>query len=345
MRNAICRICGDAGPKKLYMVKEMMFGMRDEFEYFECGSCGCLQIADIPRDISKYYPSKYSSFRVPEFAKKAIRDNFIMRYLRHKRTEYILGRKGIIGMLASTIRPAGKTLSEHLGWLKECGADLDSKILDVGCGNGNLLLELSWYGFKDLTGVDLYIKGDIAYANGVRIFKRDLYGMESPYDMVMFHHSFEHMADPIVVLQKARKLLAPHGYVLVRIPTVSSYAWTVYGVNWAQIDAPRHFFLHSLKSIGLAADKAGLRIKKILFDSNDFQFRGSEQYKRGIPLFDERSYYINARNSVFSEEEVRSFVAKADELNRNKTGDAICVYMMKKENAKNAVTEKVIDGV
>jgi 2-polyprenyl-3-methyl-5-hydroxy-6-metoxy-1,4-benzoquinol methylase len=26
------------------MVREMMFGLRDKFEYFECAQCGCLQI-------------------------------------------------------------------------------------------------------------------------------------------------------------------------------------------------------------------------------------------------------------------------------------------------------------
>ena len=45
-----------------YVVREMMYGFKDEFDYFECGNCGCLQIEQIPDDLSKYYPENYWQF-------------------------------------------------------------------------------------------------------------------------------------------------------------------------------------------------------------------------------------------------------------------------------------------
>lgn len=45
-----------------HILPEMMFGFGEEFAYFECSKCGCLQISEIPVDISKYYPSDYYSF-------------------------------------------------------------------------------------------------------------------------------------------------------------------------------------------------------------------------------------------------------------------------------------------
>jgi hypothetical protein len=62
MSSVTCRICGNEDDNQAYQVKEKMFGFRDEFTYFECSICGCLQISEIPENISKYYPLNYYSF-------------------------------------------------------------------------------------------------------------------------------------------------------------------------------------------------------------------------------------------------------------------------------------------
>jgi SAM-dependent methyltransferase len=325
----ICRICGNDWENKIYKAQEMMFGFRDEFEYFECNNCGCLQIKNIPQDMSKYYPANYPSFKYPIIIKQNRHDNFLVRYFRHKRTYYALGQKSILGKFLLILRPLEKQLSEYLAWIEKCRADFDSRILDVGCAEGKLLLELAWYGFKNLFGIDPYIEKDIVYANGTRIMKKDLFTEENNYDVIMFHHSFEHMPEPSAVLRKVARLLNQAGYILIRLPTKSSYAWENYGVNWVQIDAPRHFFLHSLKSIEILTNQAGLKIKDIVFDSTDFQFWGSEQYQNDIPFLDEKSYFINPKKSIFSDDDIRRFKLKATELNQQKIGDQVCIYLTK----------------
>ena len=57
-----CRICGNAEGNHAYDVREMMFGTRETFRYFQCGRCHCLQIARIPDDMSRFYPGNYYSF-------------------------------------------------------------------------------------------------------------------------------------------------------------------------------------------------------------------------------------------------------------------------------------------
>ena len=42
-----CRICNNPENNKSYFIREMYIGTREEFEYFECSKCGCLQIKDI----------------------------------------------------------------------------------------------------------------------------------------------------------------------------------------------------------------------------------------------------------------------------------------------------------
>jgi hypothetical protein len=62
-KDKVCSICGNTGGNKTHSVREMMFGMRDVFQYLECGACGCLQLLNIPKDMGKYYPEQYYSFR------------------------------------------------------------------------------------------------------------------------------------------------------------------------------------------------------------------------------------------------------------------------------------------
>lgn len=62
----ICRICGAEGNFDTYLVREMMQGTREEFCYFACDRCKCLQIDTIPENLGDYYGKDYYSFQVPE---------------------------------------------------------------------------------------------------------------------------------------------------------------------------------------------------------------------------------------------------------------------------------------
>lgn len=110
----ICKICGNKKENKIHIVKEMMFGFRDEFEYFECSSCGCLQIKNVPHNISKYYPESYYSFSPPAVLEENTQNNFIKKYFRDKRTFYVIYRKGVVGRFISMIKPP----PQYYLWLK-----------------------------------------------------------------------------------------------------------------------------------------------------------------------------------------------------------------------------------
>jgi SAM-dependent methyltransferase len=239
------------------------------------------------------------------------------------------------GWFLSKVNPAEPKLTQYMRLLRKCNAGLDSRILDVGSGQGTMLSELAWYGFTDLTGVDPFIDADIR-SPGVSIFKRDIFSIEGRFDIVMFHHSFEHLDKPLAALSRARELLSGKGRVLVRIPTVSSYAWEHYGVNWVGVDAPRHLFLYSLKGMQILARQAGFAVKDVLYDSNGSQFWASEQYSRDIPLRGSRSYDTDPDKSIFSPEEIKKFSEKAAELNREKKGDQVCIFLevASKENGQ-----------
>ena len=129
------------------------------------------------------------------------------------------------------------------------------------------------------------------------------------------------------------RLLRDKGFVLVRMPLVSSYAWRRYRENWVQLDAPRHLILHSTDSFKRLAEASGFVVADIVYDSTEFQFIGSEQYENNIALNSERALRKNnIDQSIFKEADLRKFMEKARILNSNKDGDQACFLLFKKES-------------
>ena len=257
-----CRICENTEDNRVHKTREMMFGMRDQFDYVECGKCGTLQIRDVP-DLAKYYPSEYYSFDVQE--KLVIAQRLRRRLGARLIGSYFIKGRGI----------AGKFLAEKKQWLarefppslreKVLGLHFDSRILDFGCGSGHLLRTLYYFGFKNLTGADLFVSSDIHYPENVHIFRRDLTDIEPGFDVVMLHHSFEHLTEPLKAIRKINEILAPGGICLVRMPVVN-FAWEKYGPNWVQLDPPRHIFIFTEETFREIAENAGFHVVKVVYD-------------------------------------------------------------------------------
>jgi 2-polyprenyl-3-methyl-5-hydroxy-6-metoxy-1,4-benzoquinol methylase len=291
----------------------MMFGLRDEFKYMECSACGCLQLTEIPEKMDKYYPENYYSFSQVNLISRSR----LSVWLQRQKTRLTL--KG-----TSIFRNHKLTKNERIFyWVRRSGINVSSKILDVGCGTGALLVELYQLGFKDLTGVDPYVSRDYIYHENVRIYKRELNDLDGKFDLIMLHHCFEHLQDPQSTLSLLFNLLAPRGMILIRIPTVSSLAWRKYTINWIQLDAPRHFFLHSVNSMQLLAKQAGFSVEFIEYDSTAFQFWGSELYVKGI------TYTEGRKTSYFNGYELYKFNQAAKKLNTDQDGDQACFYLKK----------------
>ena len=187
-------------------------------------------------------------------------------------------------------------------------------------------------GFKNLLGIDAFIDKDITYDNNLKIIKSDFSQFDAlTFDWIMFHHSFEHLNNPVGTFKKLSSLLNPNGNVLIRIPIIDSYAWEYYKTNWIQLDPPRHFFIHSINSIKELANMFNFKIRRVLYDSTAFQFLGSEQWKRRIPLMSPESYFQNPNNSIFNKEDVIKYSEKVKELNINQKGDTACFFLQKED--------------
>ncbi len=314
-----CRICGNENLVRKYSVKEKQFGLLDSFNYFECPDCGCLQIEKYPDNMDIYYPKNYYSYNIEHNLEKNNFKLLLKSYLSKDVTGY---KRSILGFLLKNIYKGGV-----VRLLESTQLSLNDSILDIGTGNGFKLVSLYNYGFLNLHGIDPYISKSWNYNNNIIIEKKTLFDLNKKYKFVMLNHSLEHMPDQHSVMAKLSEIVdKDNGILLIRIPLSTGYAMRHYKENCVSIDAPRHFYLHSEKSITYLAKKYGFILDKIVYDSTEMQFCGSIEYEKNIFKESDNSYYKSPEKSIFSKKEIKEFKKKANELNKEKDGNIASFY-------------------
>lgn len=302
-----CPICDNNKENKSYMIKEMLQGFREEFEYVECSNCGCLFIKEIPENIDKYYDINYAPHVDKTTPIDKITEKIYAMYLANNKIIKFIQRDNV------TIT------SKFWNSLSSNGIiNKNSSILDVGCGNGHFLSLLKKGGFKDLTGVDLFID-EKNMPNDIKIFQSSLedFNLRRKYDLITSNHSFEHMDNQLKNLKCLEGLLNDNGTLIIRIPVKTNTIWKKYGVNWFQIDAPRHFFLHTVDSFKILCNKTNLLIKDIIFDSDERSLVNSEKYMQNISARDDEwdTYQVNNETLLQLKKEVKklNMINEADQ--------------------------------
>ncbi len=315
----VCRICGNACDNRAFVSHEMMFGTREPFDYFECSACGCVQIGEIPADPGRHYPSDYYSISPRE---RSERSRFRQR-LDIRTAVGGLSRSSVLDRVLTSLRG----VPDFIEWARTAHVGLGDPILDVGCGAGRLLQRMAEVGFENLTGIDPYVEADLGYESGVRVYRRDLAEEPDRYRFVMLHHTIEHLPDPDSALRNARRVLEPDGCLLIRTPVTDGFAWQEYGVDWVQLDAPRHICLFSQRAMQTLAEQTGFTVERVVHDSTAFQFWGSELCRREIPQQTRSDGGRRSPRHHFSKSQLRAFRRRAVRLNREGRGDQVCFYL------------------
>ncbi len=306
-----CRICGSSDGV-IDVFPEKIFGTFEKFEYFECNECGCVQIIDIPEDMSQYYPEEYGS-HTPVSAKK------IKPY---KRMICKI-------LLTASSRPFFKSFLQRVlkqssifRWLLTAGVSNESKVLDVGCGMGGLLCKMWNCGVHTLVGIDPFIPSPINYKKNFHIIKGDINQISEQFDLIICNHSLEHMPNQNI-LGVLRDLLTEQGCLIIRIPLSQKYLWKTFRENWAQLDPPRHLFLHSEKSFHKLADSNGFEVFQTFNECHAGSVASSEKLKKNLS-------YSLSNKKVFTDEERKNFVQFAKKLRLNNEGDQATFFLKKK---------------
>ena len=120
--------------------------------------------------------------------------------------------------------------------------------------------------FLDLECAGIEIQPDIAAKGRARGYdvlegtleSTDLSDHLGRYDVVSMNHVLEHVVSPRTMLERARDLLRPGGYLIGQLPTVSSWENKIFGRNWGGYHYPRHLQIPSKKGLGRPPRRGGL---------------------------------------------------------------------------------------
>jgi len=273
-----CRLCGGPVAFALSAPDRTRPG-GPRFDYDACADCGCLQLAAIPDDLASRYDGDYYTARQRVPRPRAGGRFGARRLWTRMRLALPPGRLS---------RAASGRRYGRFDWFRRSRTGIDDPILDVGCGSGRLLFRLRGEGFRCLVGIDPQLAPGTADGAdgrpGLRFEACPPSGHAGAYRLVMAHHSFEHMREPLREFDAMAALVAPGGTLLLRVPLADGWARERYGADWAQLDAPRHLQIPTRRTIERLAARAGLVVDHVEDDSGVFQIVGSERAPEAGPL-------------------------------------------------------------
>lgn len=144
------------------------------------------------------------------------------------------------------------------------------RLLDVGCGDGYLVQELSQrLGVEEAIGLDIHLTEEMAsqLSSGSRVrFVRSLKELEAgTADLILLLDVLEHVEDPRTLLEElARERLAPGGTLLITVPAFQSL-FTQHDVALQHLRRySREQLVSEVKSAGLGVVGSGYLFSSLL---------------------------------------------------------------------------------
>lgn len=137
-------------------------------------------------------------------------------------------------------------------------------ILDIGCGNGPLLLRARDRGWEPhgletsewAVGFDREVL-DLDVRRGV--LEDHPFGGER-FDVVTLIHSLEHMPRPVAALRAVHDLLTDRGIVRVEVPNTASLGRRVHREDWRGYVPPSHLWYFTRETLEDTLDAAGFDV-------------------------------------------------------------------------------------
>ncbi|WP_323735600.1 class I SAM-dependent methyltransferase [Methanosphaera sp. ISO3-F5] len=250
------------------------------FKYVVCSNCDSIQIRDIPNNLSEYYENE-SYYSFSNFNKLV---QFLLYHYHRNYFDFDL-----VGWITSKFIQYDESWNCVAKLFKTNQIDLNSKVLDVGCGNGIFIRHLSDLGFKNLLGIEPFIDEEII-TDSYNVLKKELQELnnDSKFDLICFKDSLEHVFNPIETLREASKRLNDEGIILITIPLKNGVIWDVYKEYSFVLCPPTHISVPSIKGMMEISKLCNLEIKELICDSNEFLVLMSEdkinsrrQYEKG----------------------------------------------------------------
>ena len=224
---SLCGLCGNNDFTFLFSGHDYIGFSPLTFNVMKCSKCGLVCVNPYPENLVDYYDA---------YQKGNLKDD------------------ALLFLLPDRVKKIKK--------LKNSG-----KILDIGCGKGEFLFNMSREGW-DVYGCDFYpYVCDLAKKKfGLKnIYNDDFLHVNFPeksFDVITLWHVLEHLARPMETLKKINQLLKDDGVLIIESPDFSSIQSRFFKDKWFSLDVPRHLFQFSPKVLGKRIESAKFKIFK-----------------------------------------------------------------------------------
>lgn len=253
-----CPVCESNSLSIALSAKDYFF-TQETFQIMKCNSCEFLFTNPRPNsaELNRYYQTD--------------------EYLSHATT-----KKTVLSVIYSILRNVSiKRKYSLISKIKFKG-----KILDIGCGTGEVLNYFNRKGWETLGIEPAENPRNFAVTNyGLSVFdESQLNNLQTAsFDITTMWHVLEHVSDLNERISQVKRILKNDGTLIIAVPNSKSWDAGHYKNFWAAWDLPRHLYHFSTISMTNLMNKHSLSIEKIhpmKFDSYYVSML-SEKYQSG----------------------------------------------------------------
>jgi len=246
-----CIICGKDDSVSFMEVKDRIGPLKESYRLVKCSGCGLVYVNPQPseKELEDHYPDIYW------YQRRHLPSSLLHRVL-NKAEEIIIESK---------LRPIIRQVRRRV--------KAGGKILDVGCGHGQILSHFRKHGFQTY-GVEPSSTAaqQARDTYNLEVFNGNLIDARYPpdcFDGVTLYGVLEHLRDPAPILREVHRVLKDTGILILAIPNLGSLQFKVFRERWAGLRVPVHLYNYSSDTITKLLDKYDFTIKHISY----FSFR------------------------------------------------------------------------
>ena len=250
-----CALCDQELGRALFSANDPYLDRADQFNVIECEGCGLVRTRNLPHqdDLSTWYDQHYARFHSgsSEVAPAPPAN-----------PSPSLLKKWVLGPLKKILRiDYPPFVISHIS--------PQGRILEVGCGTGDILLALKEKG-AEVQGIEPHSDlAAIARKRGLVIhnsYFEDWDNFSTPFDQIIFSFTLEQIEDPVNALRLSRKYLTPNGKITILCPNLNAITRFLFRGNWFMWHLPYHKYFFSPKTMTKVLDHVGLKAVSLKTD-------------------------------------------------------------------------------
>lgn len=225
----LCAACAAPCAGNEFRARSVLDGTHGTFK--RCERCGSLRTAELI-DYDRFYQSRAST-NFPEVGYPLL-IKLKQRYLQQT--------------LRSLLSPV----------------PLQSRILDYGCGGGELANAICDLGFSDVSACDVQGTPPPTLSAQVPYFTPESIRPGDVFDLILMRHVLEHVEDPVALLTGLSHRLSSSGRIMIEVPSVRSIFRIFLGSRWPGYFFPYHVHVFSAQGLTKLAVRSGLVVRDIV---------------------------------------------------------------------------------